>query len=58
MQCKCNTGVEMEPLTAVSIGSLTVYDMCKAVDKDIQIYNIRLLQKTEGKSDPYMRQAK
>jgi cyclic pyranopterin phosphate synthase len=48
----------MEPLTAVSIGSLTVYDMCKAVDKDIQINNIRLLQKNEGKSGPYMWQAK
>ena len=48
----------MEALAVVSIGSLTVYDMCKAVDKDIQINNIRLLQNTEGKGDPYMRQTK
>ena len=55
---KGKTGVEMEPLAAVSIGSLTVYDMCKAVDKGIQINHIRLLQKNEGKRGPYMRQTK
>ena len=46
----------MEALAVVSIGSMAVHDMCKAVDKDIQINNIRLLQNTEGKGDPYMRQ--
>jgi cyclic pyranopterin phosphate synthase len=57
VQCTGKTGVEMEALTAVSIATLTVYDMCKSVDKGIQINNIRLLQKTGGKSGPYMRQA-
>jgi len=45
------TGVEMEALTAVSIAALTVYDMCKAVQKDIEITEIRLEAKTGGKSD-------
>jgi len=46
-----NTGVEMEALTAVAIAALTIYDMCKAVDKAIIIQDIRLLKKTGGKSD-------
>ena len=45
------TGVEMEALTAVSVAALTVYDMCKAVQKDIVISEIKLLSKTGGKSD-------
>lgn len=45
------TGVEMEALTAVSIAALTVYDMCKAVQKDIEITEIRLIEKTGGRSD-------
>jgi cyclic pyranopterin phosphate synthase len=45
------TGVEMEALTAVSVAALTVYDMCKAVQKDIQITDIQLESKTGGKSD-------
>ncbi len=45
------TGVEMEALTAVSVAALTVYDMCKAVQKDIEITEIRLELKTGGKSD-------
>lgn len=45
------TGVEMEALTAVSIAALTIYDMCKAVQKDMQITEIRLESKTGGKSD-------
>jgi molybdenum cofactor biosynthesis protein MoaC len=45
------TGVEMEALTAVSIAALTIYDMCKAVQKDMQITNIQLESKTGGKSD-------
>ena len=44
------TGVEMEALTACSIACLTIYDMCKAVDKGIIISNIRLLKKTGGKT--------
>ncbi|MET3646937.1 cyclic pyranopterin monophosphate synthase MoaC [Phyllobacterium ifriqiyense] len=44
------TGVEMEALTAVSVACLTIYDMAKAVDKGMNIQNIRLLQKTGGKS--------
>ena len=45
------TGVEMEALTAVTVAALTVYDMCKAVQKDIEITDIRLESKTGGKSD-------
>jgi cyclic pyranopterin phosphate synthase len=45
------TGVEMEALTAVSVAALTIYDMCKAVQKDIVITDIRLETKTGGKSD-------
>ena len=45
------TGVEMEALTAVSVAALTVYDMCKAVQKDIVITDIRLQSKTGGKED-------
>ncbi|MEX1033265.1 MAG: cyclic pyranopterin monophosphate synthase MoaC [Cellvibrionaceae bacterium] len=44
------TGVEMEALTAASVAALTVYDMCKAVDKDMVIGEIKLLEKTGGKS--------
>jgi len=50
VRCKGETGVEMEALTAVSVTALTIYDMCKAVQKDIEISNIRLLKKTGGKS--------
>ena len=45
------TGVEMEALTAVSVAALTIYDMCKAVQKDIVISDIRLESKTGGKQD-------
>ncbi|MDR2569931.1 MAG: cyclic pyranopterin monophosphate synthase MoaC [Oscillospiraceae bacterium] len=48
VRCKGETGVEMEALTAVSVAALTIYDMCKATQKDILISNIRLLQKTGG----------
>lgn len=44
---KAETGVEMEALTAVSLAALTIYDMCKAVDKQMQIQNIRLVSKTK-----------
>ena len=48
------TGVEMEALTAVSVGLLTIYDMCKAVDRGMCIQNIRLLEKKGGKSGHYL----
>jgi len=49
------TGVEMEALTAASIAALTIYDMCKALDKGIVIREIRLEKKTGGKSGEYVR---
>jgi cyclic pyranopterin phosphate synthase len=49
------TGVEMEALTAVSVAALTVYDMCKAVDKGMQIVDIRLTHKSGGKSGTFER---
>ena len=52
--CTGVTGVEMEALTAVSVAALTVYDMCKAVQKDMKITNIRLLSKSGGKSGDYV----
>ena len=51
--CTGVTGVEMEALTAVSVAALTVYDMCKAVQKDMRITNIHLLEKSGGKSGDY-----
>lgn len=55
--CKISgkTGVEMEALTAVSVAALTIYDMCKAVDKGIVISDIQLLEKTGGKSGHWQR---
>ena len=50
---KGRTGVEMEALTAVSVAALTVYDMCKAVDRGMQITDIRLTHKSGGKSGTY-----
>ena len=47
------TGVEMEALTAVSVAALTIYDMCKAVDKRMVIENIHLISKTGGKSGEF-----
>jgi cyclic pyranopterin phosphate synthase len=47
------TGVEMEALTAVSVAALTIYDMCKAIDRGMQIINIRLIQKSGGKSGKF-----
>jgi cyclic pyranopterin phosphate synthase len=44
------TGVEMEALTAVSVGLLTIYDMCKAIDRGMRFENVRLLEKKGGKS--------
>lgn len=50
------TGVEMEALTAVATAALTIYDMCKAVQRDIVITEIQLLEKTGGKSGDYKRE--
>ena len=50
------TGVEMEALTAVSVAALTIYDMCKAVDKSMVISDVRLIKKTGGKSGTYTRE--
>jgi cyclic pyranopterin monophosphate synthase len=50
---KGRTGVEMEALTAVAVAALTVYDMCKAVDRGMRIEGIRLLHKSGGKSGTY-----
>ncbi len=55
VKCKGSTGVEMEALSAVSTAALTVYDMCKAVQRDIEIQNIRLNYKSGGKSGVYQR---
>lgn len=55
VRCTGVTGVEMEALTAVSVAALTVYDMCKAVQKDMEITDIRLLKKTGGKSGEFIR---
>lgn len=54
-RCTGVTGVEMEAMTAVSVAALTVYDMCKAVQKDMVISDIRLLEKTGGKSGTFRR---
>ncbi|MCD8374921.1 MAG: cyclic pyranopterin monophosphate synthase MoaC [Oscillospiraceae bacterium] len=53
-KCSGVTGVEMEALTAVSVAALTVYDMCKAVQKDMVISDIKLLKKTGGKSGTFI----
>jgi cyclic pyranopterin phosphate synthase len=49
------TGVEMEALTAVSVAALTIYDMCKSYDREMTILEIKLLEKSGGKSGPYKR---
>jgi cyclic pyranopterin phosphate synthase len=52
------TGVEMEAITAVSVAALTIYDMCKSIDKEMTISKIQLLKKTGGKSGTYVRKGK
>ena len=52
-RCKGETGVEMEALTAASVAALTVYDMCKAMQRDMSIHSVRLLAKDGGKSGNY-----
>ncbi len=58
ISCEGKTGVEMEALTAVSVAALTVYDMCKAVQRDILITDIRLIEKTGGIHGDYHREEK
>jgi cyclic pyranopterin phosphate synthase len=57
-RCKVNgqTGVEMEALTAVSVAALTIYDMCKAVDKAMIISDLQLLEKSGGRSGHYIKE--
>ncbi|MDO5026441.1 MAG: cyclic pyranopterin monophosphate synthase MoaC [Tissierellia bacterium] len=56
VSCQGKTGVEMEALTGVSAGLLTVYDMCKSLDKSMVIEDIKLMKKTGGKSGDFVRE--
>jgi len=56
VQAMTKTGVEMEALTAASVAALTVYDMCKAVDRGMQIERVQLEHKSGGKSGTYQRE--
>ena len=56
VSCSGKTGVEMEALTAVSVAALTLYDMCKSVDRSMLISDICLLQKSGGKSGTFIRE--
>ena len=56
VKCKGETGVEMEALTAASVAALTIYDMCKAVQRDMEITDIRLCRKSGGKSGDYRKE--
>jgi len=58
VRSKGETGVEMEALTAVSVTALTIYDMCKSIQKDIKIGDIQLIKKTGGKSGDYIKTEK
>ncbi|MFZ3323184.1 MAG: cyclic pyranopterin monophosphate synthase MoaC [Usitatibacter sp.] len=53
VECTARTGVEMEALTAVHVGLLTIYDMCKAVDRGMTMGDIRVIEKRGGKSGTY-----
>ncbi len=55
VKCLGKTGVEMEALMAASISALTIYDMCKAVDREMVISDVKLLKKTGGKSGTFIR---
>lgn len=55
-QCTAKTGVEMEALTAVSVAALTIYDMCKSAQRGIVIAEIRLEEKTGGRSGTWLRE--
>ncbi|MDO5142614.1 MAG: cyclic pyranopterin monophosphate synthase MoaC [Eubacteriales bacterium] len=55
LRCTYKTGIEMEALTAASVAALTIYDMCKAVDRGMRIDQVYLLRKDGGKSGAYIR---
>ena len=55
-KCTGKTGVEMEALHGASVAALTIYDMCKAINKEMEIRDIRLVSKDGGKSGPFVRQ--
>ncbi|MCG2675703.1 cyclic pyranopterin monophosphate synthase MoaC [bacterium] len=55
VKCLGRTGVEMEALTAAAVSALTIYDMCKAVDREMVISDMKLLKKTGGKNGVFMR---
>lgn len=55
VSCQGKTGVEMEALTAVATAALTIYDMCKAIDRRMEITGIRLLEKSGGQSGHFLR---
>ncbi len=55
VQARDRTGVEMEALTAVAAAALTIYDMCKAIDREIQITDIGLIKKSGGKSGVFLK---
>ncbi len=55
VQARDRTGVEMEALTAVAVAALTIYDMCKAIDREIQITDVGLIKKSGGKSGVYIK---
>ena len=54
VECMARTGVEMEALTAVQVGLLTIYDMCKAVDRGMVMESVRVVEKRGGKSGDYV----
>ena len=56
-QVQARTGVEMEAMTAVSVAALTIYDMCKAADRSMEIQEIKLLRKSGGKSGDFIRES-
>ena len=58
VECSGKTGVEMEALTAVQVALLTIYDMCKAVDRGMVIESVRLLEKHGGKSGSFVAERK
>ena len=55
VRCEGKTGVEIEAMTACAVAALTVYDMCKSIDRGMTIENLRLLRKSGGKSGTYVR---
>lgn len=55
VRARARTGIEMEAFTATAVAALTIYDMCKALDREAEIFAIRLIKKTGGKSGMYFR---